>query len=343
MKITHIHWSLKTGGTENMLADIVNEQILEHEISIIIINKSINEDILNRIDKKCKIYFCKREIGSKNILPILKLNYFIYRINPDIIHIHASGIVNYIFSNKVKVRTIHSTLNKANEYKKYKVLFAISDAVKDFTKEQGFESITIPNGINVKMIKTKNQNNHSDNIVRIVQVSRLTHAEKGQDILLNAFNILKKQNIFNNIELYFIGDGPSRGYLENLSRQYGIQSFVHFEGNRSREYIYENLCKFNLFIQPSRSEGFGLTIAEAMAAKTPVIVSNLEGPIKIIEHGKYGYYFKTSDINDLVEKIVLALNTDNNKIIENAYKHICNNYDIKNTANKYIEEYKKIL
>ena len=342
MKIVHIHWSLKTGGTENMLVDIVNEQILEHEISIIIINESINEDILNSIDKKCKVYFCKRKIGSKNILPIIRLNFYIYTINPDIIHIHAPGIVNFIVSNKIKVRTIHSTLNKSDEFNKYKALYAISDAVRDFTKKQGFESISIPNGINFKHIKTNIKEKPSKTI-KIIQVSRLNHIEKGQDILLEAFNIIKKKQIYNNVELYFIGEGTSRQYLENLTKQYNLQSSVHFEGNKSRDYIYNNLCKFNLFVQPSRSEGFGLTIAEAMAAKVPVIVSNIEGPMEVIGNGKYGYYFKTEDVEDLANKIELALNTDNSSMTEKAYNHVTNTYGINITAEHYIKEYRKIL
>lgn len=343
MKIVHIHWSLNTGGTENMLVDIVNEQIKNNDISIIIINDSINENILNSIDKKCKVYFCKRKIGSKNILPIIRLNFYIYKINPDIIHIHAPGIVNYIISNKIKVRTIHSTLNKADEFNKYKALYAISDAVRDYTKKQGFESVSIPNGINFKHIKVKIKEKQPTNIIKIIQVSRLNHIEKGQDILIEAFNIIKKKTIYNNVELHLIGDGKSRQYLESLTKQYNLQSSVYFEGNKSRNYIYDNLCNFDLFVQPSRSEGFGLTITEAMAAKVPVIVSNIEGPMEVIGNGKYGYFFKSEDIEDLANKIEIALNTDNNLMIEKAYNHVTNIYGINITAKRYIEEYKKIL
>ena len=55
MKIIHALWSLGTGGTESMLADIVNEQVKEHDVYIIIVNDILSLPILNRINPKCKI------------------------------------------------------------------------------------------------------------------------------------------------------------------------------------------------------------------------------------------------------------------------------------------------
>lgn len=54
---------------------------------------------------------------------------------------------------------------------------------------------------------------------------------------------------------------------------------------KNQEWIYHNLCNFDLFIQPSRFEGFGLTVAEAIAAKVTVLVSNIQGPMEIIDDG----------------------------------------------------------
>ncbi len=41
-----------------------------------------------------------------------------------------------------------------------------------------------------------------------------------------------------------------------------------------------------------------------MLAKIPVLVSNIEGPLEIIENGKYGFYFKSGDVEDLTHKIL---------------------------------------
>lgn len=341
MKIVHIHWGLDTGGTENMLVDIINQQVNYEDVSAIIINDAINKDIVNKISPKCHLYFCRRQIKSRNILPFMRLNYYLFRIKPDVVHVHAPGIVRFIIGNYIKVRTIHSTLNTNNEYHRFKALYAISDAVRDFTAKQGFSAVTVANGINVSAICTSVGVKKNEGL-KVIQVSRLNHQDKGQDILIKAFAVLREKGI-TGIELYFIGDGPSREYLLKLVQKYNLSSCVHFEGNKSREYIYQNLCNFDLFVQPSRNEGFGLTIAEAMAAKIPVLVSDVEGPMEVIKKGEYGYFFKTGDVQDCAEKIYYAITTDNKELVEKAYEYISGTYDVKFTAKRYIDEYKKLL
>ena len=71
-----------------------------------------------------------------------------------------------------------------------------------------------------------------------------------------------------------------------------LENEVVFEGLKDQSWVYQNLCNYDLFIQPSRYEGFGLTVAEAIAAKVPVLVSNIEGPLEIIDGGRLGMSFE---------------------------------------------------
>ena len=99
-----------------------------------------------------------------------------------------------------------------------------------------------------------------------------------------------------------------------------------------------------LFIQPSRYEGFGLTVAEAIAAKVPVLVSNIEGPLEIIDGGRLGMSFENKMVKDCAEKIKqFILNGRNDKQVEDAYQYVKSHYDVSVTARKYIEVYKSIL
>ena len=99
-----------------------------------------------------------------------------------------------------------------------------------------------------------------------------------------------------------------------------------------------------MFVQPSIYEGFGLTVAEAMAAKIPVLVSENQGPLEIIDNGKYGYYFKNGDANDCADKIINIIEQGVDKnLIEAAYNRVEENYSVTQTAINYINEYKKIV
>ena len=102
--------------------------------------------------------------------------------------------------------------------------------------------------------------------------------------------------------------------------------------------------KYDLFIQSSRDEGFGLTIAEAMAAKVPVLVSNIPGPMEVIDNGRLGMSFENENPADCAEKIKqFILNGRNETQVEDAYQYVKSHYDVSVTAQKYLEVYESIL
>jgi hypothetical protein len=88
MNIVHIVWGLGIGGVESMLVDIANYQAQSHTVSIIVINDNISSSLADKLDSRIKLYPCKRKVGTKNPLPIIRLNLDLLRINPDVIHIH---------------------------------------------------------------------------------------------------------------------------------------------------------------------------------------------------------------------------------------------------------------
>lgn len=343
MKIAHVVWGMKTGGVETMLVNIINEQVKTEIVHLFIINDFIDDFIVEKISPLCKIYRLNRKPGDKNPLKIVKLNYWIWQFRPDIIHVHSYRVSKLIFGSWNIVRTIHGMNNISEEYPRMKALYSISDIVRDFTEKQGFHSTVIMNGI-----KTSEMNIHKDvkekkDIYKLVQVSRLYVKDKGQDILLSALGKLASEGI-SNFEMHFIGTGSSETMLKDMAREMNISTQVIFEGLKAQEYIYEHLCEFDCFIQPSRCEGFGLTVAEAMAAKLPVLVSDIQGPMEVIGYGKYGMSFRGEDVNDLAEKLKIILQGGYDySLVDKAYEHVCKEYDILKTANEYIRQYKQII
>jgi glycosyltransferase involved in cell wall biosynthesis len=140
----------------------------------------------------------------------------------------------------------------------------------------------------------------------------------------------------------FIGDGPSEAFLKEMVCRKGIDKKVIFLGARDRAYVYKTLKDYDLLIQPSFYEGFGLTITEAIAAKVPVLVSDIEGPMEIIEKGKFGYFFEKGNGAAAAGQIVKIMNmseAEKNDLINSAYEHVVAKFDIKNTATRYLTEY----
>ena len=118
---------------------------------------------------------------------------------------------------------------------------------------------------------------------RIVMVSKLNHEKKGQDLLIKAAVGLKGL-----VHVDLIGDGSSREYLQQLIQELYVEELISLLGTKSQPYITAHLADYDLFVQPSRWEGFGLTVAEAMAAKVPVLVSAGQGLAEVTCGDKFG-------------------------------------------------------
>jgi glycosyltransferase involved in cell wall biosynthesis len=225
---------------------------------------------------------------------------------------------------------------------RYKKLFAISNSVKDdIISRANINSIVVYNGISTSLIDIKQKYIFKSKF-KIVCVGRLDHKIKGQHLAIQAIYFLSKKGV-NNIQLDLIGTGCSEEYLKKLTAEYGLSEKVTFLGLKDRDYIYGQLKVYDLLIQPSLFEGFGLTLAESMAAKIPFLVSNIQGPMEVIDNGKNGYCFEVGNVKSLVEKIELIIanyySEDMYQMIESAHIRVKTCFDIKETAKKYIDEY----
>jgi L-malate glycosyltransferase len=104
-----------------------------------------------------------------------------------------------------------------------------------------------------------------------------------------------------------VGEGPER---ETLSRRAGnllAERRVLMLGHRDD--VRRLLAAADVFILPSRYEGFGLAVVEAMAAGVPVIASRVGGVPEIVRDGTDGCLVKGGDVEALAETIrLMAIN-----------------------------------
>lgn len=348
MRIVHIIFSFSFGGAETMLVDILNEQSKTEHIDLIIINKVYNKDLILTLNQKIKVHYINRSPGSINPFKIIVFNYRVYELKPNIIHFHdhnAIGLIKYI-RRAPTLLTIHGLRRPLNHLPKYDKLVAISDTVKNDLKGRGsFDSTLVYNGVNFSKIKVR-EDIFDEKIFKIVEVSRLCHEIKGQDILLKALQILIFEKGRTNVQLDFIGEGPSLPYLQNLVKQLKLQPYVNFLGLKGRAFIYNILHSYSLLVQPSIHEGFGLTLIEGMAAKIPVLVSNIHGTLEVIGNGNYGYYFESANPISCAAEIKKIISHNHEPTfyskLNSAHDYVLNNFSIKKTASEYIKEYHKL-
>ena len=107
---------------------------------------------------------------------------------------------------------------------------------------------------------------------RIAVVGSLTPVKR-PELAVRAFDALARA--IPGARLVFAGDGPVRPELERMCEGSEIVGAVTFAGNRPE--VAGILEECDLLWHPSRSEGFGLAVAEAMATGLPVVAADVEG------------------------------------------------------------------
>lgn len=349
MKITHIIFSFKTGGAETMLVDIVNHQvIIGHEVSLIVINDSYSNELLSKVDKRVHLIMLRRAPSSSNPLYVIRLNLLISRIKSDVIHLHNESIIKLLFIKSPIFLTVHSlNIKLSNACKKIVELIAISEAVKEDIEQhypQLYHVKVISNGIRVDDIQRK-QVYGIRGVMKVVQVGSIIPFIKGQDLLIEALSLLKNRGLVS-IEVSFIGEPYEKDALTNKAHELNVEKQIRFLGLKDRDYIYSHLKDYDLMCHPSRYEGFGLTVAEGIAAGLPVLVPDADGPYEIIQQGKWGYTFKKGDaysLADSLQDIYEHYHERITSVVDNAYFHVKQNYSIESMVAQYIQEYNRFL
>lgn len=350
MKITHCIFSMETGGAEVLTVQLLNEACQEHEVSLVIINSKWNKILLNQLDRRVKVYYINRQPGSKNPFPLIRLNWLIRRINPDVIHSHDPKVARVIKWSKAKLlHTIHDVGIPVTNYSLYHRLVAISDTVKrDVSIRTRFDVKKVYNGIPAESFVQRTVHELKPHEpIRLVQVSRLVHEKKGQDILLHALHKLKFNYGIHEVKLDFIGSGHSLEYLKKLSHELELDGVVDFVGEKPREWLFQNLRSYHVLVQPSRYEGFGLTVLEGMAAGIPVLASDTDGPAELIGSLPGGFLFENENPADCASVLFhiyrLYKSAGIASLLEESTALIDEKYSLRSCSLKYIKEYESLL
>lgn len=164
----------------------------------------------------------------------------------------------------------------------------------------------------------------------ILSVGRLSK-QKNQRLLIHAHkNVMKKKP---NLYLFLAGSGPEEKLLREEANALGLNNKIKFLGvcNQSElALLYKNA---SLFVLPSKWEGFGNVLVEALYYGCPVVSSDCpSGPSEIIQSDEHGQLFKVNSLTDLTAKIKLSLSKSYNKNQLNSYSY---QFSSKRIADRY--------
>jgi glycosyltransferase involved in cell wall biosynthesis len=164
----------------------------------------------------------------------------------------------------------------------------------------------INHGLTARMLENSFLNGDRKPSDPLIYFGRL-ESQKGVDILIKAYHRLIHEEHLKSQKLLIIGDGPDKDKYYNLVRRLKLQSKVSFKGWRDQNYILEKLSTASLCVLPSRSESFGLSIAEALSQGVPLITTMSGSIPEVTNFGKGAWISIGDDINSLCFTISQAL------------------------------------
>jgi len=175
----------------------------------------------------------------------------------------------------------------------------------------------------------------------VLFVGRLVY-EKGVQVLVNAITkVLEKVNA----KFVIVGNGYMKEQLSNIIKGLGLSHKVLFTGFVDDETLRKLQKCADVSVVPSLFEPFGIVALEAMAAKSPVVVSDTGGLSEIVEHGVTGVKVYVNNPESLAWGITKVLLDENyaNLIRTNAYKKVQEKYDWNKIAQQTKAIYQSVL
>lgn len=362
-KVLICYHSAEYGGVETQILDIIEGLSKDFEIYVAAPNGPLISEYLKLGAKKHFDLYPKFEADFDYVLNLIKL---LKSENIDVIHGHElktgslSMFAAYIAGTKKRIYHVHtpflwwkhtSIIKKLMNYINLVVNFfagnlfatdviALTQTIKKFRNKAEYIAQSkirlIPNGVRIndfeysdkKKMQIRDKFNISKSDFVILNASRFT-IEKGHFDLLDAFNSIDLNHKFPDLKIILAGGGPLKDF-EKVKSYSDKQNFknIYFLYKFSEEDHKALYSACDLFVFPTHAEGFGIAMIEAMAAKRPVLASNLDVLKDVAEDA--AYYFKCQDPTDLGQNLVYLTNDSELRVSlsNQAYKHV-QKYDIK--------------
>jgi glycosyltransferase involved in cell wall biosynthesis len=164
------------------------------------------------------------------------------------------------------------------------------------------------------------------------------HYYKGHDFLLDVFS--KLITVHDNLQLILVGDGELRQQLVSQAKELKIDKLVHFLGRR--EDLHQILNTIDIMVHPSRWEGFGIILAEAMYCRIPIVTSDRGGIPEVVNDMDCGLVHPFGDKDAFVSSISRLINDRNLRyqLGENGRARVKKMFTMKTMMHSYSKIYR---
>ena len=348
MKLLFIYQYLSIGGVESIIKNRIKYLPKSVKIDLLFLYKIASIEIFKDLNIN-KIYI---ERNFKKIKNIIIDNKYDYIISIDTPQIHE--VLDNINKEQNLILEIHTGYYENREYirkkiipKKTKLIIVPSESFKRIIQielnNSNIPIFVLPNCID-KIFFEEHKFKFSKILSKpILWVGRLDSLKNWSE-LLKIFKILIESIKNINFELVVVG-GYKSNKVDIDNFKYSLEKYELIDKIIWLPYVnYDYMPKLykmvshrdGFFISTSKSESFGMTVAESMASKCPIITSNIDAYIELLDEGKGGFIYKLGNIYDALDKINILINNNilkNEKVLYSYNKALKEFDPIKHTEN----------
>ena len=309
---------LAVGGAERQVIDDVNELVARGESVVLITLRREGE---NSLSSECALTDeFRHQVVFEGLLDISawrRLVRLLRSLRPRAVVSHLwfantiARIAGFLAGVRCRITFEQNVYDTVKTRKQFFIdralqplssrIVAVSDAVRDSLVRHGIAARRI--SVLVNAVRTKTFEEAAPSTIRedlgvpggaflFLTIGRLT-AQKAQEVLITAFAAVP------DAFLVIVGEGEERVKLEQLVHTLGLQGRVFLPGIRHD--IPGLLKAVDCFVFPSRWEGVGIVMLEALAAGTPTIISDFPAARGIVENGVSGLVVPIDDSEALAD------------------------------------------
>lgn len=260
-------------------------------------------------------------------------------LRPRIVSCWGSDVYEFPYKSKLNKYVVCRNLNSADAIASTSK--AMAEQARLVLGKPNQEITVTPFGVDLsKFVVKENKQRNQRPIIGIVKYLKPIY---DIELLLQAFAIIYNARETKPL-LHIYGDGPLRDDLKKLAFELGIADSVEFFGTVPNTTIPDVLSSFDVFVNCSKQESFGVAVVEAMACGVPVVVTDTPGYREIVDNDISGIVLKdrtpqtmANAINQLLDNKELA-----NRYKEAGLKKVNEEYDWKKNVDTMIALYERI-
>ena len=241
-------------------------------------------------------------------------------------------------------RKLHRIYIESSKKGKLRTVIAVSPSTKQDLIELGYpEELVhiVPNGLDWSLYKDCTEL-YKDKGDLVTYVGRITPYKKLED-LVKAWRTVEQENRGAKLVIAGRAEPKYLKKLTHLAKKLSLKR-IEFKANISQQEKKMLLARAKILVYTSTREGWGQTILEAAACKTPAIAYNVPGLRDSVKHMETGILVEPGNIKQLAKAITWILTGDNlrNRLAENAHGYV-QNFNWDNTAEIFLKVVKGVV